>query len=305
MITNYLMNSAKSSVNGTKQSITSGKIWEKAYALNNYEIEYSDIESEQKTCAIYFSSSGIYYPNTEEQLEAKVIRDNVYEWKNHRINRASKHIFVRDVAKSFYVVGISKKMPTMDAVVDFLKKETEGYEVITLGSSGGAYMATLVGTLLKASCVFTFSCFWSLNKIDYNVWPLVEKYSHDEDYSKYYELLSVVKKCEGNTKYIYIYPAKNRDAVNNDHIQSGLVKDSGVKNIISIGIKTKTHGVCVNSYLLNKLINLEPEKFESFLESKTAFSDFEIANILLNRCDRVKMIVYLMNKKGIKRFLRK
>ena len=55
-------------MNNSYQSITEGEIWNYAYELNNYKVQYTSYNCSKNKCAIYFSSSGIYYPNTEEQL---------------------------------------------------------------------------------------------------------------------------------------------------------------------------------------------------------------------------------------------
>ena len=96
-------------------SITSGVVWEKAYSLDNYLIECTNKDSDY--CVIYFSSSGIYYPNTEEELQKLVDNKKHYEWMHHKITKAKKNIFIRDVAKQFYVIGINEKISTIDRLI--------------------------------------------------------------------------------------------------------------------------------------------------------------------------------------------
>lgn len=282
-----------------RQSITEGPVWESAYSQNNYEIEYDYAEgTDSNICAIYFSSSGIYYPNIEEELKKRVIDDDYYEWKKTKIKRARKHIFVRDVAKNFYVIGISKRISSIDALMDFLKEETEGYEIITLGSSGGAYMAVLAGVLLESKCIFCFSCFWSLNCINYDVWHLVGFYQNDPQRNKYYDLVPIIK--ESNSRIVYIYPANNRDEINNDHVQCELVKN--LKQIIQIPVKSKRHGACINRFLLSKLVNLS-DYSQITAEYDRPMSEFRIAKKILSHNEILKMY-YVIVKDKIMKYIR-
>lgn len=75
---------------------------------DNFLIEY-DNQGEKKWCAIYFSSNDIYFPNTEEIFRKRIIEKNFFEWYHSRINRAYKHIFVRDIFKQWYLMGINAK----------------------------------------------------------------------------------------------------------------------------------------------------------------------------------------------------
>ena len=281
----------------SRRSITEGGIWDAAYKLNNYQIEYDCARKDKNpVCAIYFSSSGIYYPNTEDELKKRILEDDYYEWKNHRIKRASKHIFVRDVAKNFYVIGINTKINSIDLLIDFLKEETLGYDIITIGSSGGAYMAALSGILLEAKMAYCFSCFWSLNRINYDVWHLVGKYQDDSSRNKYYNLVPLIKRTK--TKLVYVYPANNRDLINNDHIQCQLV--NGIEQVVSIPIRTRHHGVCLNKYMLGEFINFtEWDKLSQLSSGKTK-SEVELAKRLLSSRELIEMYLKLLHDKLVK-----
>jgi hypothetical protein len=82
------------------------------------------------------------------------------------MKNAGKLIFVRDIFKSWYVCGISDRYSSIDDMIDFLKEETKGYKVITVGNSAGGYMAVLAGVLLGAERVFNFSGQYSLRIIE-------------------------------------------------------------------------------------------------------------------------------------------
>ena len=112
-------------IEDAKRSITNGSVWDKVYQLDNYSIKVFDPNS--KLCVIYFSSSAIYYPNTEKALEERVIDQDYYEWKAYPLRNIGKAIYVRDVAKQFYIYGINKNISTITAIIEFLRKETLGY----------------------------------------------------------------------------------------------------------------------------------------------------------------------------------
>ena len=66
------------------------------------------INEDKKTCYIFFSGNGLYYPNTAEEFEKTVIQNDRYEWMRTTEselfrNHAGKVILLRDIYKSFYM----------------------------------------------------------------------------------------------------------------------------------------------------------------------------------------------------------
>jgi len=123
------------------------------YQQDNYFEELIDIN--KKVCFIFFSSNGIYYPDTKETFEKAIIQKNRYEWINMSKDRrvkaiAGKFIFVRDIYKSWYVKGVNSRLNSVDALVNYLRERVKGYQVITVGNSAGGYAAALFGALLGA-----------------------------------------------------------------------------------------------------------------------------------------------------------
>ncbi len=113
----------------------------------NYLIEYDENVLEN-SCCIYFSSHGIYYPETQQVFLSKIVEKNVYEWYRRRIPGVKKHIFLRDIRKQFYVEGINNVLNSIDKLVEWLKRETQNYSVITAGSSAGGMQQRLSGHCL-------------------------------------------------------------------------------------------------------------------------------------------------------------
>lgn len=131
-----------------------------AYQGDNYQCFDTGVESD--ICYILFSSNGLYYPNTREVFEEQIMKKDRYEWKwvvqNSQIpKRAAKIIYVRDIYKEWYSRGINSKINSIEKTLEFLKKLTEGYRVITVGSSAGGYMAVLSAIKLNAEYCINFS----------------------------------------------------------------------------------------------------------------------------------------------------
>ena len=55
-----------------------------------------------------------------------IVEKNFFEWYNLRIEKAYKHIFVRDVFKQWYLSGINQSIDSPERLIEFLKNETDG-----------------------------------------------------------------------------------------------------------------------------------------------------------------------------------
>lgn len=256
------------------KSITSGDIWDRAYSLDNYYIY--DTEKKGNLCVIYFSSSSIYYPNTNEAMQERIIEQDYYEWKNYLIQEASRCIFIRDVAKQFYIYGISKECASINKLIKLLEELTKGYNIITVGSSAGGYMASLAGALLKAKTVYCFSGFFSLSNVNQEVWYLLKKEKENSKYNQYYEIAKYMEEAI-DTSFFYIMPGLSKDEINNDSAQYEYVKN--IPNVYALKIKEKEHGVCMYPYVLKEFINKDTSemkkifrKYKGRLVSKWKFS---------------------------------
>ena len=137
--------------------ITDAEIVKKAFnELENYKIEYTET-GDSDCCAVYFSSHDIYFPNNNESFNNNIFIKDHYEWYHLRIKKASKHIFLRDVHKQWFLSGINAQINNAEKLLKFLQKETDGMKVITIGSSAGGYAAVRFGEWLHAERVLAFS----------------------------------------------------------------------------------------------------------------------------------------------------
>lgn len=216
----------------------------------NFEILEGD-PSKSRDCYVFFSSHGIYFPNTSEEFRAKILEGNRFEWKRNIPQNYAKVIFLRDVFKQWYLEGINSEINSVEKLVDFLKQETQGFKAICVGSSAGGYAATLFGSLLNAEKVYNFSGQFSLwhyweNQKELN--PILVKHASNPAVNQYFDIVDFVK--ASNTPIFYFYPAKSEE----DIIQSQLVR--GVRNIYDFRFNDCTHGCTVMAISLTDLFEL-------------------------------------------------
>mgnify|MGYP006966576756 FL=1 len=62
----------------SKKSIVSGNLFDKVYSGENYLIKDNKQNNVEKIAVLYFSSSGIYFPNTEEMFSKAFVENDKY-----------------------------------------------------------------------------------------------------------------------------------------------------------------------------------------------------------------------------------
>ena len=220
---------------------------EYVYKLDNYFIE--NTKSEENICAIYFSSNNIWFPNTEKAFKKSFIENDYYEWKNFKYEKARKHIFIRDIYKSWYVEGINIRCNSVDKLLEFLKSETQGMGIITIGSSAGGYAAVLFGAILKAQYTLCFSAQFNLflgGNIDKN--PFLKKNLDNPQKVNYYDIVPFLKQSLTPIFYFVPFYAKQ------DLPQIKYVKS--LSNVYVFKMRSRHHGVPILKCMLKNLINL-------------------------------------------------
>lgn len=274
------------------------------YEEDNYEV--IDIQSKkknkQKLCYVFFSSNGLYKDRNDIDVIKKMHETDRYEWKfiseNKKIRKnASRIIFLRDIFKIFYIRGISKKINSIDKIVQLLEELTAGMNVVLAGSSAGAYMALLIGNMIP-------NCYKVLSLggiVDLDDWKDFSEYFVKYlNLSDYYNIKSHLY---GKYWTINFYGAKNSVDLHNADLINHY---SNNKKLINVGFDDKEHAprpsgddlikllVCTDKYL--KKIKMRVDKKNNVTE--TAFS---MANIgVLRTCwnkTKAKMIKCLKRKK--------
>lgn len=228
---------------------TDSEIVNKVYQeQDNYLIEF-DEKGEKDWCAVYFCSNDIYYPNSEEIFRKRIIEKNFFEWYHSRINKASKHIFIRDIFKQWYLAGINKNINTPERLIDFLKKETEGYKAITIGSSAGGYAAILYGSFINTQYTLTFNPQFEIQSLlkssSEAIDPLVFRIKDER--IKYFNITNFINK---ETKIFYFFSNKSRWDIEQNKI---LKKD--IHNIFKLEFSSRHHGIPFLKVALPVIIN--------------------------------------------------
>jgi len=223
-------------------------IVKEARALDNYLIVNSEVDgTDSKICAIYFSSNFIYYPNNEATFRTAIFGKNRFEWWNLRHPRASKHIFIRDVYKQWYLHGINEELNSIEKLGDFLKVEIEGYDSYFIGSSAGGFASVLLGSMLKAKRIYSFNNQFFLTdlleKSNASIDPIIFRERHNESIAKFYNIKSYIT----DPSSIYYFHSTKSDW---DVRQYDGVKELGMH---VIAVNTNVHGIPL---LKNNLVSL-------------------------------------------------
>lgn len=225
--------------------------------LNNYKVEKIQ---EGKYCWIFFTSHGLYFPTEMKEFEKQVILNDRYEWVNISRckgikTRASKYIFVRDIYKNWCLEGINTKCNSIEKLADLLKKEANGNEIITVGSSAGGYMAIALGCLLKATYIYAFSPQISLD--EYNKFHNIKYLSqyHTDEREKWLSLEPIIKNYNAG-EIFYYYPTQCEE----DVAQYEVIKNITNERVHIFGVKFTQHGTPIYSESVIKTLCLEPNK---------------------------------------------
>lgn len=219
---------------------------------NNYLIEFNEVNKLGNICAIYFSSNDIYYPNNELAFKERIIKKNSYEWFRVRIENAYKHIFIRDIQKQWYLEGINESINSVQKLYEFLREETNGFQIITIGSSAGGYAAVLFGVMLSAEKILSFNGQMMLNDLletsDEITNPIIFRNSHNASMVKYYSLKEFVKI---NKSHIFYFCSRKSLWDYNQYLH---IKEERVNVLF---FNTDHHGIPFLKNALYKVINTD------------------------------------------------
>lgn len=228
---------------------------------DNFLISYNENCKDKSTCAVYFSSNDIYYPNKEEVFKERIIDKNFFEWYGTRIQNVYKHILIRDVHKQWYLSGINNEVNSPEKLVEFLLHETKGYSIITVGSSAGGYASVLYGSMINAKKAIVFNAQFeiktlldsSVNTTD----PFIFRYRKLPVF-KYYDIKPFVN---DDLEVFYFMSVKSKwDSEQCEHV-------NGVKNIHVLKFDTKHHGIPFLKSALGKVLNLDGEILKKYTKS--------------------------------------
>lgn len=227
---------------------------------SNYLIEYTEtgVINRDKYCIVYFSSHNIYYPNTEEEFQKQILDKNRFEWYGERILKGSKHIFIRDNKKQWYLEGINNEINSIEKLESFLKIETTGYKTIMLGSSAGGYAAVLFGSLLKSELILSFNGQFQiidlLKTSNETIDPVIFREKNNTKINQYFSLKEIIY---NPSKVYYFYSTKSPwDLANKKHVEN--------VNLNIIAFNTSNHGIPFVRSALSFVINSSTKKLNSW-----------------------------------------
>ncbi|WP_434037635.1 hypothetical protein [Formosa sp. 4Alg 33] len=250
--------------------ITNRKVLEAYNTLDNFKIIEGDESSD--TVYVYFTSNGLYFPNTEEAFEEVLSKDK-YEWQHNLVNGARKHILVRDVFKQHYLKGINKDINSIDQLILFIKESCKDYKIVTLGSSSGGYMSMLVGSILNAYKIYSFNgqfdLWFKLETPELELKnPLIYRYKDDKLYNKYYDINPFLK---NNKSYLFYFCSILSDQ---DIYQNSKRKVDS--KLFPFYIKSEIHGIPFYKQNLSRVLCSEPDKLKA-IASKKHMSQFKFS----------------------------
>ncbi len=219
----------------------------------NYRIDGDP--SKTRTAALYFSSNGLYYPDDISVFD-EMIRKERYEWSDarNRIERASKMIYLRDLQKQFYLEGINESLPDLRFLGNFLRTETRGDQVVTIGSSAGGFAAIALGCDLNADMIYSFSGIITLNRYlqgnpEEN--PLVQRHRDDPAVSDYYDLTGRIRASNSDIFHFYSHYCEE------DRIDYERVKEA--PHFHPFSFDSNVHGITFHKFVLTHLLNMPKE----------------------------------------------
>lgn len=244
------------------------------------------VNANSNLCYVFFSSNGLYCPNTIEEFEQKICVEDRYEWsslsrKRVMKSRAGAYLFIRDLYKTWYINGINNEINSIEKLIDFVKKKTVGYRVVTVGTSSGGYIATLVGCAIGAEAVFNYSGQFDVEYTTSNFYYMFKR-KDEEDVHKYLSLIDMVKKCD--VPIFYLYP----NGCDHDVVQAGLVKD--VENVYSIAFDQNVHASTCYFYNMPYIMSYPKEymlKVCSKIKNREPISQQDFYRISMKCTDRV------------------
>ena len=215
----------------------------------NFKVEDNPRAEEPDLAVIYFSSMGLYSPKSCFRR----LNSDYYEFHRNPIRRAGRHIYVRDVCQIFYLNGINAKCNSIEKIIKLLASLTKGYKIITLGISGGGYMAMLAGAKLGAKYVISESGMVDLSGYHDNFpqSPKWVNWKKDESF-KYFDIFQLLKNSK--TEVFQIEAAECQADHPNFH------KMEKLPDVVFLNVKTAAHGGALDAPALGNLINLPETK---------------------------------------------
>lgn len=178
--------------------------------------------------------------------------NKVYEWenivKNRKFKNFKKIIFLRDLTFRFFINGINNELNNINKIIDFLRVETKGLKVYTIGISSGGYLAMILGIFLEnVERVFSIGGVtnilnWHGSYCDFNFNEFDEVKKANESQEYYFSINKFAKQLHCTIYGVYaIFADADKPLVKD-------LLDMNSKFIKVVTLNTKKHGDYLSSY---------------------------------------------------------
>ena len=227
--------------------------------LANYRIHCNPSATRNETI-VFFSSNGLFNPNTNEAASAALIEKNRFEWAAvaEYLTDFQQIIFLRDPYKSWYVNGISLTHDSDIKIASLLRKSINSNTYHFVGSSAGGFFAMHMASLMSPSTVISFA-----GQFDLKISLANDLNSSDPEFVSIYKPL-LMRSPGYLTNYQKIYDSYSANRTRFYHFYPSLSPTDILQvqslplDILSlvrlIPLPTSNHGFLPAVYLLPSLI---------------------------------------------------
>lgn len=238
-------------------------VWQKWRNNNNFIVK--DNKNDSKKCLILCSDNGLFHPFTEQSFVEKIVESDKYQFlritdENIFKKKFARIIYIRDIWRSWYLLGLNEQIDSIDKIIDKMRELTEGYEIIVAGVSSGGYMSTILGCKLNAKTVFSFSGQFCLK-----VWlksRMFPRFVNDPERSKYFDIVSLVQ--ESDVNIYYFYPFYNKL----DGLQVAYISQfKDMDNLHIMSFNHGKHGRVITPHTFKYLFCMDNSKLNKIFDS--------------------------------------
>ena len=108
-------------------------------------------QTDNNYCYVYCSSNDLYKKDSESDFVQKIVKGNRFEWMNRSAqNTPTKEIFIRDVWLSWYANGVNQDIDSIEKLIDFIRMESFGIDLVTIRVSSGGFIAAILASECNA-----------------------------------------------------------------------------------------------------------------------------------------------------------
>lgn len=222
------------------------------YETRQGNIFIRENHTDNNYCYVYCSSNNLYKKDNESDFFQKIVQENRFEWMNRSAkNSPAKEIFIRDVWLSWYANGVNQKINSIERLIEFIRIESSGMDLVTIGVSSGGFIAAILASECNAVRCFDFSGQFSIqNHFNHSTDnPFISQFYDGKKQSGggYFEAYKFIQKSKTSIYYFYPYKCKQ------DSEQAVIARSCD--NVKCIAFDSNRHGSPVLSVSLPVLLS--------------------------------------------------